>query len=143
MGTQFGGTLRKHVDLCDFEAGLVSIVSSRSARSAQRDPVSNMSGCVCVGGAGWGVGVPWSSPALALGAGILDIEHIPLSSFSFKRPVFHFFPPVPKYVYNRGYALGAQICTQLEPPPTQPVLLSSNQPHFEVELSGKIKINCP
>jgi hypothetical protein len=80
---------------------------------------------------------------MALGAGILAVEHIQLPSFSFERLVVFIFLLVPKYIYNKGYALGTQICTQLKPPISWPVLLSGSQLHFEAELSGRIKINCP
>lgn len=90
----------------------------------------------------WGGGAFHQAPQLAFGAAILTMKHILLSIFPQKGLFFIFFL-VPKYVHNKHYALGTWICAQLKLPLMQSILLSSNQPHFEVELSGKIKINCP
>jgi hypothetical protein len=58
-------------------------------------------------------------------------------NLSSESSAFH-FSSCSKVCIQQLSAFGTQICTQLKPPQMQSVLLSSNQPHFEVELSGKI-----
>lgn len=82
------------------------------------------------------------APQLAVGAASLTTEHVQLPILPQEALLFIFLL-VPKYRYSKHCALGTQIRAPLKPQLRQPILLSSSQPYFELELSGKIRIHCP